>query len=314
MLIREQTLELCGGTSLGRSLVALLVLACGSCSRDRAVESSTEPNTIAVQRASFDIAWPMREFRSETADQPALLEGELVARVAESESGEPAIHLRLQLNRPTDSESRTFWNNSLEYREHRWMTRVRVWDEDEQWLYPNLAYLFRIHGFERVERYGGWDPGKEVDNDFGAVLIRVYDAEGQLESPATVEQPLVSAKWYPLRGQEATRRTIVHSIRSDDFVVHTARQGPLSSGQIRVWFVYGDFMGHPVPKQWPQQPEHAGGTLAFFHVDWRQAEGRPVHLEIAQEIPPHTGFDWEAWSGRYAKDERVRAPSKLTDR
>ena len=58
------------------------------------------------------------------------------------------------------------------------MRYVRVWDKDNRWLWPNLPYLLRLHGTERVERYGGVDPGKGVDNDFAAVLMRKYDESG----------------------------------------------------------------------------------------------------------------------------------------
>ena len=52
------------------------------------------------------------------------------------------------------------------------MKAVRVWDARNQWLWPNLAYLLKLSGLERVERYGGVDPEKGVDNDFSALLIR----------------------------------------------------------------------------------------------------------------------------------------------
>ncbi len=43
------------------------------------------------------------------------------------------------------------------------------------------------HGKARFERYGGVDPGKGVDNDFAAVLIRAYDATGEVERAAANE-------------------------------------------------------------------------------------------------------------------------------
>ena len=57
-------------------------------------------------------------------------------------------------------------------------------------------------------------------------------------------------------------------------------------------------MEHRVPDSWPQEPELDGGTLAFFHVDWRLLPGKPVELRITKQTPEATGFDWRGWVGR----------------
>ena len=49
---------------------------------------------------------------------------------------------------------------SWRFPQYDWMQYVRVWDADHRWLWPNLPYLLRLHGIERVERYGGIDPGE----------------------------------------------------------------------------------------------------------------------------------------------------------
>jgi FtsP/CotA-like multicopper oxidase with cupredoxin domain len=62
--------------------------------------------------------------------------------------------------------------------------------------------------------------------------------------------------------------------------------------------VYGDFMEHAVPESWPQEPELDGGSLAFFYIDWRWAEGKTVEVQITPRTPEPTGFDWHGWVGR----------------
>lgn len=52
-------------------------------------------------------------------------------------------------------------------------------------------------------------------------------------------------------------------------------------------------MGEPVPKGWPKSMEYDGGTIAFFHIDWRHQPGEPLGLTITQKAPPEpTGFNW----------------------
>src|SRR6185295_12514138 len=99
------------------------------------------------------------------------------------------------------------------------------------------------HGIERVERYGGVDPSKGVDNDFAAVLIRKYDATGQSESQDTRQTPLVEAEWHPVGVAAAGKQSIVHSVQSDEFVIHVGRPEQSSQGKGAIWLIYADFMG-----------------------------------------------------------------------
>ncbi|MCX7010692.1 MAG: hypothetical protein NTY53_26180 [Kiritimatiellaeota bacterium] len=47
--------------------------------------------------------------------------------------------LRVVLSRPSDETDRQFWNTRLAYPQYSWMSRVRVWDVDAKWLWPNLS-------------------------------------------------------------------------------------------------------------------------------------------------------------------------------
>jgi hypothetical protein len=191
------------------------------------------------------------------------------------------------------------------------MRYVRVWDTNNQWLWPNLPYLLRLYGRERIERYGGWDPGKNVDNDFAAVLIRKYDASGT-ELPETQRRPLVSAEWHPVGLKATDKLSIVHSARSDLFTVHL--EDKARAGRIFVWLVYGDFLGAPVPRDWPKEPEHDGGILAFFQIEWKHGE-QGYTIEAKQQIPrSSTGFDWRRWVARYSFIDQARGTCRLTDR
>jgi hypothetical protein len=221
----------------------------------------------------------------------------------------------LTLTRPHEEEDRARWNGALAYREHDWMRHVRVWDAERKWLYPNLAYLFKLHGADREERYGGWDPGKDVDNDFGAVLIRRYDAAGGEEHPDTKGRPLVSAAWHEVGAENADKLTVCHTVKSDDFTVHLTGGEQSNQGRVKVWFVYGDFMGHRVPKGWPDALEFDGGAVAFFRVDWRYAPGEPFSPVAVQEVPPgNTNFDWKRWIARPEKSAKPVAKARLSER
>ena len=181
------------------------------------------------------------------------------------------------------------------------MAQVRVWDRDGKWLWPNLPYLLRAHGEERVERYGGVDPGKGIDNDFAAVLIRPLKhalAGTEQQSSARTVQPLVSAEWYAVDAQGLNGQSLVHVARSDYFCVSllpSDRQ--TESGTLGVWLIYADFLGASVPRNWPSTGEYAGGILAYFEIAWQRDPDDTFEFEIQHLIPSRdTGFDWAAWS------------------
>jgi hypothetical protein len=260
---------------------------------------------------AFDITWPL----TVPAEKP-LLRGELSVRGEKLGAADARMVLRVSLVRPSDEDSRKAWNARTSYPQYRWMRRVRVWDDRRQWLWPNLAFLLKLHGRDRQERYGGWDPGKDVDNDFGAVLIRKFNAAGTTEHPDTRDAgPLVSANWHTADVKNAGRGTVAHTARSDEFTVHLLKKKPPHEGRIKLWFVYADFMGTPAPKGWPKDLEHRGGALAFFRIDWHYEPGKPLKAVITQKVPPEpTGFDWPNWVGRDEEGMEPIGRPRRTDR
>jgi len=306
----------------GVGVLALAVLCGGSCS-DRDTGDATsrpaihvEPAPPAAQSSEFEVRWPLIDpVDKKPPATKALLKGRLTVQPDRLDTPDAQVRIRVTLTRPDDEEHREFWNESLVYREFGWMRYVRVWDDEEKWLYPNLAFLSKLHGVDREERYGGWDPGKRVDNDFGALLIRKYDAAGKQEHRDTATQPLVSADWHAVGAESAGKRTVVHRAESDLFTIHLSEGEAPYQGRIKLWFVYADFMGHRVPDTWPKEPEFNGGTIALFHVDWRYEPGTPCQLAIAQQRPPsHTGFDWREWVDRRKQSERPLGEARLADR
>jgi hypothetical protein len=181
------------------------------------------------------------------------------------------------------------------------MAKVRVWDRDQKWLWPNLPYLLRAHGKERVERYGGVDPGKGIDNDFAAVLIRplqqVSSGTKKLE-PSPSAQPLVSAEWYPADVQHVNKNSVVHVARSDEFRVRLRSENhQLRSARLGIWLIYADFLGARMPRDWPSKGEYDGGILAYFEVSWQASPVSELRFDIKHLVPAtDTGFDWELWS------------------
>ncbi len=223
--------------------------------------------------------------------------------------------IRIVLSRPADDTGREFWNSRLAFPEYDWMSSVRVWDADHHWLWPNLAYLLRLHGKERVDRYGGVDPGKGVDNDFAAVLIRKYDANGERESDDTRNAPLVSAEWNAVGALTLGRQTLVHTAQSDPFTLHVGMPDEESSGRAGVWLIYADFLGASPPTGWPKEPEYAGGILAFFEVRWAKSAARRPEIRVHQMAPPRaTGFDWERWTRLTLASPDTHGTAKLSDR
>lgn len=286
--------------------VALTLVVVSSCSNSS--ESEPAPAIPPKKTLDFGIYWPPQD-----PGDPAGPIGEPLLRGKLSlwETTLDSFKLTIELARPADEEHREIWNNRLAYREYDWMGRVRVWDADKKWLWPNVPYLLRAHGRNRVERYGGVDPGKDADNDFAAVLIRAYDETGQVELVATQGAPLVSAEWHPVGMDNVDRQSIVHTARSDEF---TLPLGSLEVQQCRlgVWLIYADFMGSPSPETWPKKLEWAGGILAYFEIDWNTNANGKCYLSMEQKTPPSdTGFDWEEWIGPHDGDEQERAVARL---
>ncbi len=265
---------------------------------------------------TFQVYWPPQDFHSTSrpATRP-LLQGRFVTRLTDSSTNAGVLRPTVLLERPHDEAARQFWNSHLAFPEYSWMREVRVWDADHQWLWPNLSYLLRLPGIERVERYGGVDPGKGVDNDFAAVLIRKYDARGEHESADTKRMPLVSAEWHPSGiTAKVNGQTIVRAVQSDEFTIHVGPLKEQAAGQIWVWLIYADFFGAKPPPGWPKTLEFAGGILAFFQVDWALKLDGSCQVGIAQKKPPRgTGFDWERWVTRTRMLRGTRATARLSD-
>jgi hypothetical protein len=269
-----------------------------------------------TNRFAFGIFWPP-EVPTETqaTRERPLLNGSLITRSEQTSDRSLVVHLRLELTRPADQAGREFWNSRLAFPEYDWMRYVRVWDKDNQWLWPNLPYLLRLHGIERVERYGGVDPGKGVDNDFAAVLIRKYDERGEHEDQVTKERPLVAAEWYPVGvSTVVNKQTIVHTARSDEFTLHPGIPQDQVRGMAAIWLIYADFMGARLPEAWPKAPEWAGGVLAYFEMRWDLHAAPGQRIRLHQLVPKRSaGFDWERWATRTRAARDPSSTAKLLD-
>jgi hypothetical protein len=271
--------------------------------------------SVTGQTLDFPVYWPPVDpaLKPGPKDGP-LLHGQVKLRIDDSLGGR-LLRLQISLTRPSDVASREVWNSRLAFPEYDWMRYVRVWDTGHQWLWPNLPYLLRLHGQERVERYGGVDPGKGVDNDYAAVLIRKYDVLGIRESADTKEKPLVSAEWHPEDARTGNGQTLVHTALSDTFTLHAGSAPDERQGQARVWLIYADFMGAKPPANWPSTPEYAGGILGFFKVHWMTKTTDTFDAYIVQTAPKAaTGFDWERWTEYTKAAPDTQRTAKLMDR
>jgi len=269
-----------------------------------------------IKRLEFGVFWPPRDPAKTPAPQARpLLNGCVSIRPERSPDRIVAMHLTVTLSRPSEEAGREFWNSRLAFPEYDWMRYVRVWDADNRWLWPNLAYLLRLHGVERVERYGGVDPGKGVDNDFAAVLIRKYDSSGTNEDDETKRTPLVAAEWYPVGVSGAVdKQTVVHTAQSDEFTLHPGPADHEPQGLAAVWIIYADFMEAKVPDSWPKAAEFAGGILAYFEVQWDLKAQPGQEVRVRQLMPKSgTGFDWEEWAPRTRAARDPDVTPKLSD-
>ena len=294
-----------------RSVWVALLLS-GVCGRAEAVVSDAK---LWSTNVASPISWPLSAAVVPAGKvRPALLAGALEARLVDGGKNNLALKLAITITRPSDENHRAFWNATLAYPQYSWMSAVRVWDENHQWLWPNLTYLLRVFGTRPMDRYGGWDPGKKVDDDFAAVLIRKYDATGNHESNATADHPFVSAEWYAVGNTNVDATTIVHAARSEEFTVHLGDKHATQAGQIRLWLIYADFLGAPIPRGWPKAPEYHGGILKFFKISWTHQPAHMCACSVAEESPPEsTHFDWKRWLNRPTESAEVEAAARLED-
>ena len=267
---------------------------CVGCDR---TETLTAADSLDGAVCPFSIYWPPRDPQDNPpAWAKPLLRGSLALDSQQVARGGAEVRLVVTVTRPSDETDRQFWNSELAFADIAWMDEVRVWDEDTKWLWPNLPYLLRLPGQERIERYGGTDPGKHVDNDFAAVLIRKYDSRGEVEASETKDAPLVSAEWHAEGMAKADLQTIVHVAKSDPFLLHLGADDCPARGQVKVWLVYADFLGTEPPRTWPSEREWAGGILAYFEIDWETLPGHGCRGIVRHTRPKEgTKFNWAEW-------------------
>ena len=270
---------------------------CVGCDR---VDTLTAADSLDGAVCPFNIYWPPRdpqENASASASAKPLLRGSLALDAKQTPRGGAEVRLVVTVTRPSEETDREFWNSQLAFADIAWMDEVRVWDEDAKWLWPNLPSLLRLPGQERIERYGGTDPGKHVDNDFAAVLIRKYDARGKAEALETKDAPLVSAEWHAEGMAKTDLQTIVHVAKSDPFVLHLGADNRPARGQVKVWLIYADFLGARPPRTWPKEREWAGGILAYFEIDWETSPDQLCRGIVRQKRPEEgTRFKWAEWA------------------
>jgi hypothetical protein len=299
--------------------VVVQVLSLG-CHREESLTATesvdhTLGESLDRTNCDFSIYWPPKDPQENpAASTKPLLRGTLTLDSKQAAGGAAELRLVVTVTRPSEEADRQFWNSQLAFADITWMNQVRVWDAGKKWLWPNLPYLLRLPGLERIERYGGMDPGKHVDNDFAAVLIRKYDADGKVESGETKDAPLVSAEWRADGAARTDLHTIVHVAKSDEFLLHLGGEKGAARGQVKVWLIYADFLGARPPRTWPRAREWAGGILAFFEIDWETSPGRGCRGTVRRKRPENsTGFKWAEWVVRQPDSDRSEAQVRLSD-
>ncbi len=227
----------------------------------------------------FRVHWPPRSPDSPKHRLAPLLNGKLLTAIEGRE-----LRIAVLLERPSSESDRQKWNELMEFPQYEWMSSVHVWDKDREWLWPNLPYLLRAYGEERIERYGGTDPKKLVDNDFAPVVVRCGP------------DVLLSAEWYGSSG-DADRQSIVHTARSDIFNVELkVADLEVESKKLFVDLVFADFMAWKPPADWPTEPEMAGGILASAAIVVELTDGLVTLESVVFQVPDSsTGVDWEEW-------------------
>ena len=276
----------------------LVSLLCG-CSNSvppvpPAITVDADHETFAFSRQSdntqteFRIDWPPQVPGDATRIRtPPLLNGTLLL-TAGTDSGKQKLNVRIELSRPRSESDRNRWNRALQFPEYDWMSRVRTWDRDKKWLWPNLPFLLRANGVPRHQRYGGVDPGKGVDNDFAGIVVK-HSGINETESV------LVAVDWHPPVGEPVDKRSIVPSAISDD--LQLTLPDTVENGEVSVWLIYADFLNFQPPKSWPEEPEYDGGILSYFGVKWRRTTNGKIKItDVKNVVPPKsTGVNWKQW-------------------
>lgn len=296
---------------LNKSWLVMIIFTCGLISANGCKSERQKLQPLDGSTHDFDIYWPPIAPESQsTSGRIPLLRGDISLKELRTTRQSSSLEIVVTITRPSDEVARDFWNSQLAFSDVPWMDQVRVWDSDSLWQWPNLPFLLRRHGQERIERYGGVDPGKLVDNDFAAVLIRSYDVGGKIETSATLNSPLVSAEWQGNVEGKNDIHTLVHVARSDSFKVQLGTTDESKSGMLKLWIIYADFLGSRPSTKWPRESEWAGGILTYCEIAWEKSPGQSSRGTVRFLTPPSaTGFNWEKWSD----DPNAPAQSRLTD-
>ena len=226
---------------------------------------------------------------SEYDSHSALLDGVVITQIGHDDVDKPVLVLHVELNRSSSDAARLRWNRQMEFPEYEWMSKVRVWDENEQWIWPNLPFLLTAYGEQRQQRYGGVDPGKNVDNDFAAVLVR----KDSVNKDFADRETFIRAGWNAPPGKPTNKRSIVHRAISDDVRIGLEDE---TSGSMHVWIIYADFMDAPLPAKWPSTKEMEGGILSYFQILWERVDSGLMISAVECRRPTETtGFNWDQW-------------------
>jgi len=77
--------------------------------------------------------------------------------------------------------------------------------------------------------------------------------------------------------EESGESIVFVYVDSDEFTVALGSVGENKRGRMRIWLVYGDFLGARPTENWSQEPEFAGGILAHFDATWSfKPDGTPT--------------------------------------
>lgn len=248
------------------------------------------PDPADVREIEFPIYWPPNAAQRSRSPQ-SLLNGKLHVSIGRR-GGDSVLNVHAELSRPAAEPDREYWNRRLAFPEYDWMSRVRVWDADEKWLWPNLPFLLQAHGVAREERYGGVDPGSGVDNDFAAIVLRPIDGQ----KPLAESVPQISAQWHAPFSEKTHKSSIVHKAVSGDLQITPAN----AHQTYGVWIIYADFLNSPPPRNWPEEYEFDGGVLAFFKIAIEHDSDQQGSIVEAVHQNPisSTGVDWRDWQAR----------------
>ncbi len=223
------------------------------------------------------------------ADQP--MRGEVVV----SDISYTEVAIKFRVVRPVTEENQELWSTYTQ----PWRKNVTT----DGWLWPNLAALLTAKGETDVTRYGGYDPNKQVDDDFSGIVVRRQGSSGR---------PLISADWVNENGVTDIK-DISHSARiRENFRVHVGGPPCETRSPISIWMTYADlynWSGNFENHGWPK--EFNGGTLVYIKIDWQMeadATFSPVFTTSGTSPPPSTGLGsyWRAW-------KNMGAPSRYSD-